>query len=62
MNPSVAKGLYRKQLTYAKSILEELMRHQLMDMLTWYVGVTTDLQCTVGFLAKDIQTHISRDR
>lgn len=61
LNPYVAKGLYRNQLTYAKSILDELMRRQLMDMLTWHVGVTTNFQVAVGYLGKNIATHISGD-
>jgi aminoglycoside 6-adenylyltransferase len=61
LNPYVAKGLYRKELTYAKSILDELMRHQLMDMLTWYVGVTTNFQVAVGYLARNLKAHISSD-
>jgi aminoglycoside 6-adenylyltransferase len=61
LNPYVAKGLYREQLTYAKSILDEKMRHQLMDMLTWYIGVTTHFQVAVGYLGKNIRTHIPGD-
>lgn len=61
LNPYVAKGLYRKQLTYAKSVLDELMRRQLMKMLTWHVGVTTDFRVPVGYLGKNLQTRIAPD-
>lgn len=61
LNPYAAKALYRKQPTYAKAILDDLMRRQLMDMLTWHVGVTTDFQVTVGHLGKCLRTHISHD-
>jgi aminoglycoside 6-adenylyltransferase len=61
LNPYAAKGLYRKQLTYAKSVLDELMRRQLMDMLTWYIGVTTNFQVSAGYLGKNICSHVSED-
>ncbi len=61
LNPYVAKGLYRKQLTYSKSVLDGLMRRQLMDMLTWYVGVRTNFQVSVGYLGKNIGSYVSGD-
>ncbi len=38
VSPYVAKGLWREEITYAKS-LQEIVREPLMKMLAWYVGV-----------------------
>lgn len=37
----VAKGLWREEITYAKYLLDQIVRGQLMKMLTWYIGVKT---------------------
>ncbi len=36
--PYVAKGLWRGQMTYAKGMLEEALRPQLMKMIGWYMA------------------------
>jgi len=41
MCPGVAKGLWREEIIYAKHSFDEFVRPQLMNMLTWYVGVNT---------------------
>jgi aminoglycoside 6-adenylyltransferase len=61
LNPYVAKGLYRDQLTYAKTMLDGLMREQLMAMLTWYIGLTTDFRVSVGYFGRHLKTHVARD-
>ncbi len=61
LNPYVAKGLYRDQIPYAKSILDRHMRTQLLEMLTWYVGWQTNFSVSVGYLGKHLKTHLSPD-
>ena len=58
LNPYVAKGLFRDQIPYAKMILDELMRRQLMQMLMWYVGLTTDCRVTIGLAGKHLKTYL----
>lgn len=48
----VAKGLWRDELTYAKHMLEVVVREQLMKMLTWYFGAQTDFQKSPGKMGK----------
>ena len=48
LNPYAAKGLWRDELTYAKHMLDENLREQLMKMLTWYFGVKTGFQKSPG--------------
>jgi aminoglycoside 6-adenylyltransferase len=58
LNPYAAKGLWRDELTYAKHMLDTLMRDQLMKMLTWYFGVKTDFQKSPGKLGKYLKGPI----
>jgi aminoglycoside 6-adenylyltransferase len=48
VTPYAAKGLWRDELTYARCMLDENVRGQLMKMLTWYFGVKTDFQKSPG--------------
>lgn len=48
----VAKGLWRDELTYAKYMLDVVVREQLLKMLTWYYGVQTDFQKSPGKMGK----------
>ena len=52
LNPYVAKGLWRDELTYAKVMLDTLMREQLLKMLRWYFGTQTGFQKSPGKLGK----------
>ncbi len=58
LNPYVAKGLWRDELTYAKHMLDTTMRPQLMKMLTWYFGIKTDFQKSPGKLGKYLKGQI----
>ncbi len=55
----VAKGLWRGEITYAKFMLDEIMRTQLMKLLTWYLGMQTDFQCNPGKQGKYFQQYLS---
>jgi aminoglycoside 6-adenylyltransferase len=39
--PYTAKGLWREEIIYAKYMLDQVIRKQLMKMLTWHIGVKT---------------------
>jgi aminoglycoside 6-adenylyltransferase len=57
MNPYVAKGLWRGELTYAKWMME-VVQEQLMDMLTWYFGIKTDFRKAAGKQGKYIRGNV----
>jgi aminoglycoside 6-adenylyltransferase len=57
MNSYVAKGLWRGELTYAKS-MTEVVQEQLVDMLTWYFGIKTDFQKSPGKAGKYIKDYV----
>jgi aminoglycoside 6-adenylyltransferase len=59
VNPYVAKGLWRDELTYAKHMLDVYVREQLLKMLAWYVGVQTDFQKSPGKMGKYLKRYLS---
>lgn len=61
VNPYVAKGLFRDQIPYAKAMLDQVLRSQLLQMLTWYVGLTTNFQVTAGLAGKHLKRHLDSE-
>ena len=59
VNPYVAKGLWRGELTYAKTMMDGVIRdEQLIKMLIWYFGIKTDFKKSPGKLGKYIKSDI----
>ncbi len=56
--PYAAKGLWRKEFTYARQMLDAYVREQLMKMLNWYVGVKTGFSCSPGKMGKYLQRYL----
>lgn len=56
--PYVAKGLWRRQITYARYMLDTLLREQLMIMLTWYIGVKTGFAVNPGKFGKYYERYL----
>ncbi len=56
--PYAAKGLWRRELPYAKDMLDNTVREQLMKMLTWYVGVRTGFSKSPGKLGKYLEQFL----
>jgi aminoglycoside 6-adenylyltransferase len=56
--PYVAKGLWRRELPYAKYMLEVVVREQLMKMLTWQVGVKTGFTTGPGKSGKYLEKQL----
>jgi aminoglycoside 6-adenylyltransferase len=56
--PYVAKGLWREEILYAKYMLDQPVREQLMRMLTWYVGVKTQFSCSPGKFGKYLKHYL----
>ncbi len=54
----VAKGLWRQEILYAKCMLDEVVREQLMKMLTWHIGMKTDFKINPGKLGKYFQKYL----
>jgi len=58
VNPYVAKGLWRGELTYAKNMQDVVIREELMKMLTWYFGIKTGFKKSPGKLGKYIKGDV----
>lgn len=59
VNAYVAKGLYRDQIPYAKGMLDGPIRNQLLQMLTWHVGVNENFQTPVGLFGKYLKAQLA---
>jgi aminoglycoside 6-adenylyltransferase len=53
--PYAAKGLWRREIVYAKHILDVYVREQLDKMLVWYVGSCDDVSQSPGKLGKYLE-------
>ncbi|HRD68985.1 MAG TPA: aminoglycoside 6-adenylyltransferase [Legionella sp.] len=54
----VAKGIRRKQLTYAKYVAEQVVKEELLKMITWYIGLKTDFKWSLGGYGKYIEQYL----
>lgn len=57
--PYVAKGLWRGEFLYARYMLDEVVRAELMKMLTWYIGVQTGFSANPGKFGKYFQRYLT---
>ncbi len=58
VGPYVAKGLWREEILYARYMLDDIMRPQLLQMLTWHIGVKTQFQCNPGKMGKYFRRYL----
>jgi aminoglycoside 6-adenylyltransferase len=61
VSPYVAKGLWRRELTYARQMFDLYVRDQLMKMLTWYIGVQNNFLVNPGKFGKSFQQYLEPD-
>jgi aminoglycoside 6-adenylyltransferase len=54
----VPKGIWRRELTYAKYITEQVVKEELIKLLTWYAGSKTDYKVPVGKFGKYLAQYI----
>ena len=57
----VAKGLWRQEIIYAKYLLENAVREQLMKMLTWHVGIKTQFTQGPGKFGKHLKRYLESE-
>ncbi len=51
----VAKGIGRKELTYAKYVAEQIVKEELIKLLIWYAAIRTNHQKVIGKFGKNLQ-------
>jgi aminoglycoside 6-adenylyltransferase len=54
----VAKGLWREEITYAKSMLDQYVRTQLIKMLAWHIGTKTEFTINPGKFGKYFKQYL----
>ena len=57
----VVKGLCRKEILYAIDHLNQIVRHELLRMISWKVGIETRFSLSVGKNSKYINKYIDED-
>ncbi|HEX5151920.1 MAG TPA: aminoglycoside 6-adenylyltransferase [Parafilimonas sp.] len=57
----VAKGLLRNQITYAKEMVETVVRPMFMKMIEWKIGVESNFSVAIGKGGKFMSRHLSKD-
>jgi aminoglycoside 6-adenylyltransferase len=58
VSPYVAKGLWRREIVYAKHTLDHYVRDELMKMIGWYVGVETGFARNPGKFGKYLAQYL----
>lgn len=58
VSPYVAKGLWRQEILNAKYFLDEIVRVELMEMLTWHIGWKTGFSVSPGKMGKYFQRYL----
>jgi aminoglycoside 6-adenylyltransferase len=56
--PYVAKGLWRDELPYARYMLDQVVRDQLVKMLAWFVGMRTGFEKGPGKFGKCLKRYL----
>lgn len=54
----IAKGLWRDEITYAKSMQDQIVRPQLMKMLAWHIGINTEFSRNLGKFGKSFKQYL----
>ena len=55
----VVKGLWRKEIVYAKEMLEKPVRAMFLQMIEWYIGIHTNFTVPFGKSGRNIQHYLS---
>lgn len=58
VSPYAAKGLWRRELPYAKATLEVYVREQLTKMLRWQIGIQTGFKINPGKEGKYFERYL----
>ncbi|MBB1137892.1 aminoglycoside 6-adenylyltransferase [Myroides sp. WP-1] len=56
---NVAKGLKRGEITYAKEMLETVVRPVFMDMIAWHIGAQNNFAISIGKSGKFMQRYLT---
>ncbi|SFG24088.1 aminoglycoside 6-adenylyltransferase [Sporolactobacillus nakayamae] len=60
VSPYVAKGLWRGEIPYAKTMLEHYVRDMMLKMLSWHAGTRTDFTVSAGKCGKYLPRYVEK--
>lgn len=55
----MAKGLWRKEVPYAKAMMEGPVRTMFSQIIAWYIGINTNFSVSFGKSGRYMQQHLS---
>jgi aminoglycoside 6-adenylyltransferase len=55
---NVAKGIARNELPYAMLMYHNVVREELHDMISWYIGIITDFNVSAGKMGKYFKRYL----
>ena len=55
---NVAKGIARDELPYAMLMYHNVVREELHDMISWYIGINTDFSVSAGKMGKYFKKYL----
>lgn len=58
---NVAKGIARNELPYAMLMYHNVVREELHDMISWYIGIITDFKVSSGKMGKYFKRYLPSD-
>jgi aminoglycoside 6-adenylyltransferase len=59
VSTNVAKGLWRKEIIYAKDMLEIPVRKMFLKIIEWYIGMETGFSVSFGKSGKNMQAYLT---
>src|SRR4030095_15704450 len=59
VSTNVAKGLWRKDITYAKGMMEIHVQNMFLKIIEWNIGIETDFSVSFGQYGRNIKQYIS---
>lgn len=58
---NVAKGIARNELPYAMLMYHQVVREELHDMISWYIGTITEFSVSAGKMGKYFKRYLPSD-
>ena len=58
---SLQKALWREEIPYAQWVLNEILRDELLMLLSWKIGIKTDFSCSIGKAGKYMSRWLTKE-
>ena len=58
---SLQKALWREEIPYAQQVMNQVLRDQLLLLLSWKIGMQTDFSCSIGKAGKYMHRWLTEE-